>query len=69
MADGIAAAEDGIAIIMAAGGMPIHGGFIRCLGDTDAATTGTANVAAGGVEAGIIAAACVITAVGPDTWM
>ena len=69
MAGGIGAAGSGIVIIIAAGGMPIHGGFIQYHGDTDAVSTGTANAAAGGVEAGITAAACVITAVGPDTRM
>lgn len=69
MADGIGAAGVGIVIIIAAGGTPTHGGFIRYHGDTDAATTGTVNAAAGGAGAGIIAAACDITAVGPDTRM
>ena len=69
MVDGTGAAGGGIVITIAAGGMPTRGGFIQYHGDTDAATTGTANAAAVGAEAGIIAAACDITAVGPDTRM
>ncbi len=64
---GIGAVGGGIVTTVVVGGMPIHGGFIRYHAGIVAVTTGTASAVVGGVEAEIIADACVITAVGPET--
>jgi hypothetical protein len=62
---GTAGAGPGIAITIAVGGMPIHGGSTQYHARTAAVTIGTAGAAAIGAEAPITADACAIIAAGP----